>query len=306
MRELFSHRNKLKDVRTDLQIEEFDQYTKNELWDVIVVFLKSGNGRKHNKQIFQDNVVNFFEEFYSTIIQVPLDQMPQVYRKQYTGELSSDFTDDYLNILDDRIYNKLRTFFFDKATYNEILDIIEILVYAFDNLDKHKIHVFNTFNKLFQDLKVGYRIHDDGKIYPAHTEEEYNAINEAMKKTTHIQKATQFLYDRKKKPDYKNSIKESISAVEQVCQEITGDKKATLGQCLKAIDNNTLHPALKQAFSKLYGYTSDQGGIRHAEGVGAGSSVEFEDAEFMLVACSAFVNYLQAKQGKAKSETTKS
>jgi len=44
----------------------------------------------------------------------------------------------------------------------------------------------------------------------------------------------------------------------------------------------------------LYGYTSDSGGIRHAlsdEDV----TPTFEDAKFMLVSCSAFINYLKAK-----------
>jgi len=61
------------------------------------------------------------------------------------------------------------------------------------------------------------------------------------------------------------------------------------------------------AFDKLYGYTSDADGIRHAllEEV----TLDFDDAKFMLVACSAFVNYIRAKvpgAGGLTSETDSS
>jgi hypothetical protein len=101
------------------------------------------------------------------------------------------------------------------------------------------------------------------------------------------------LADRKA-PDYRNSIKESISAVESLCNLITEDNKATLGKALKKLDDKVaLHRCLKNAFDSLYGYTSDADGIRHA--LLEESNLEFEDAKFMLVACSAFINYLKAK-----------
>ena len=113
-----------------------------------------------------------------------------------------------------------------------------------------------------------------------------------------MKKAVVILADRDNK-DYKNCIKESICAVESMCQIITKNDKATLGQALKSLKDSGLkiHPALEAAFSKLYGYTSDEGGIRHCEGMFE-SDVSFEEAKFMLVSCSAFVNYLIAESGK--------
>ena len=58
-----------------------------------------------------------------------------------------------------------------------------------------------------------------------------------------------------------------------------------------------IHEAMKKSFSSLYGYTSDEGGIRHCEGMFE-SNVTFEEAKFMVVSCSAFVNYLIAEYGK--------
>ena len=61
-----------------------------------------------------------------------------------------------------------------------------------------------------------------------------------------------------------------------------------------------MHPALNKAFSTLYGYTSNAKGIRHA--LLEESTLDFEDAKFMLVACSAFINYLKVKASKAGIE----
>ena len=62
----------------------------------------------------------------------------------------------------------------------------------------------------------------------------------------------------------------------------------------------TLHPALKRSFDSLYGYTSDAGGIRHA--MSGEPAITSDDARFMLVSCSAFVNYLISKASNAGVE----
>lgn len=101
------------------------------------------------------------------------------------------------------------------------------------------------------------------------------------------------LYDRDN-PDFENSIKEAITAVEAICQIITNNK-ATLSAALKQLSKNgvNIHPALQSAFEKLYAFTSDAGGIRHADGLRS-TKATFEEAKYMLVTCSAFVNYLIA------------
>lgn len=83
------------------------------------------------------------------------------------------------------------------------------------------------------------------------------------------------------------------------CCHIVGEKSATLGSALKVIEKNkdiVLHRSLKLAFEKLYGYTSDAEGIRH--GLLDEPTLKGEDAKFMLVACSAFINCLIVKSNK--------
>lgn len=191
----------------------------------------------------------------------------------------------------------------ERATFNEVLDLVEYVCGWLDSsIEKHKGFIFPIFNQLFEKEYVGYRF-VNGRIVAISDKMEISAIEEACGNSVEgcrvqLQKALDFLADRENK-DYKNSIKESISAVESICQVIVNNENATLGQTLKQLENKGLaiHPSLKQAFLKMYGYTSDQGGIRHAEGMFE-SNVTFEEAKFMLVSCSAFINYLIAEMGK--------
>jgi hypothetical protein len=98
------------------------------------------------------------------------------------------------------------------------------------------------------------------------------------------------LFSDRKSPDFRNSIKESISAVETLVKIATESDKGTLGELIKKLG---VHGALEKAFSNLYGYTSDEGGIRHS--LMDEPNPAFDDAKFMLVVCSAFVNFVQSK-----------
>ena len=66
------------------------------------------------------------------------------------------------------------------------------------------------------------------------------------------------------------------------------------------IKNLQIHNAMEKAFLALYGYTSDENGIRHG-GIDF-TSVPSEDAKYMLVSCSAFVNYLMEKWSKVDAK----
>ena len=66
---------------------------------------------------------------------------------------------------------------------------------------------------------------------------------------------------------------------------------ATLGDALKQLSKaHSVHPALKAGLLNLYGYTNDSGGIRHA--MTDGDEPTFAEAKFMVITCSAFVNYI--------------
>ena len=90
-------------------------------------------------------------------------------------------------------------------------------------------------------------------------------------------------------------LRESIHAVESVARKLDPDS-TTLGPALNALaKRGTIHPALRDGFSKLYGFTSDQEGVRHALLEGASPEVDEADALYMFGACAAFVSYLIRK-----------
>ena len=65
--------------------------------------------------------------------------------------------------------------------------------------------------------------------------------------------------------DWAGSVRESIHAVESVARQLDPQASRNLKRALQSLDKRkALHPALKEAFNKLYGYTSDEQGVRHA------------------------------------------
>lgn len=189
-------------------------------------------------------------------------------------------------------------------SWYEIYDFVEIHLSFLPDDERSKR--IKQYNNLFEQEKSGYRI-VAGEVAPITNEMEIHAIEEAaatpyQSVNQHIKKALA-LYADLKSPDYENSVKESISAVEAICCIITGmtGAQATLGAALKKLKDSGvhIHGAMERAFLALYGYTSDENGIRHG-GIDF-TSVPGEDAKYMLVSCSAFVNYLIEKWGKVGS-----
>lgn len=213
------------------------------------------------------------------------------------------------NFRDGRTYHIVATSFIEdeKNPWYRKLDLVELTVkylYAMDRRHDSRMYVFNSFvkqlNYEFKRLNFAYRVVNT-EIVEITSEEELAAIETSMDASpsnirTHLNKALE-LYAQRPIGDYRNSIKESISAVEAYCREITGQK--TLGDALNKLkDNGLIIPSiLKIAFEKLYAYTNQPDtGIRHAlmdeDGIYTPSS---EEALFMLVSCSSFINYLNQK-----------
>lgn len=161
-------------------------------------------------------------------------------------------------------------------------------------VDKFVLDINNSFTR----LNYAYRVVDE-RIVQITDEQEIVAIVDAMKVSdsikTHMSDALKHLSTRPN-PDYRNSIKESISAVEAICRKIT--EEDTLGKALNKLEKNgmTIPTMLKSAFVKLYAYTNDEStGIRHAL-MDDSDTPGFDEAKFMVVSCSAFINYLQGKR----------
>ena len=108
----------------------------------------------------------------------------------------------------------------------------------------------------------------------------------------HLRKASECINEG----DWAGSVRESINAVESVARQLDPEAAQTLGPALKSIERRgALHPTLKKAFEKLYGYTNNEQGIRHAYLSQMDARVGQDEAVFMLGACASFASYLWRK-----------
>ncbi len=190
---------------------------------------------------------------------------------------------------------RLRDYLIDAEWY-ETYDFIERYIASFPNAPRRR-ELEKELNTVLEEEKSGYRM-VKGLITPITNPAELNEIRKSLSTqflsvNKHLEKALK-LYSNRKNPDYENSIKESISAVEAICCIING-KDATLNKAIDKLRDKGvhIHPAMEKAFIALYGYTSDESGIRHG-GVDF-KNAPAEDAKYMLISCSAFVNYLIEK-----------
>jgi len=258
-------------VRAQLQIESMDNELRVALWNIIYKQFfekKSGLGDDYER------IIKYQEKIWADFFNQPINNMRRDI--QY-------------------VTNFIQTFFL-RTDWFRVYDFIEFICKEMLPDDSH---VIKALNHILEKEMSAYRI-IKGEIVRITDATELDEIEGAIDQTetsvysgvnTHLKSALEKLSDRKN-PDYRNSIKESISAVEGMVRIITEDEKATLGDALKKITG--IHPALNEGFNKLYGYTSDKKGIRHAL-TERNSSVDFAEAKFMMVACSAFVNYLIMK-----------
>lgn len=258
----------------EIQMNDIDNELKNSLWNQVVKFVTNKNVNHHPKG---------FSEF-----------------------ITEHFLKNKLDDAPENIESELKAWFF-KAKYNEIYDLLEFIA----NIDFDDYEINFYFEK--EEFIKGCNFHLKKEcsayrfintiIAPIINEVEIisieSSINDTIKFTvfegvnTHLNRALELLSDREK-PDYRNSIKESISAVETIATAISGNKKDSLQGALDKIKNKIgIHQALVQGFKSLYGYTSDADGIRHK--IMDKPNCDQDDAIYMLIQCSCFVNYLISK-----------
>lgn len=266
----FSDRYGYTNVRDTIQIDSVDDALKNTLWSILSLHI-------------WDKVLSHYGLSGNHEVQLLCQRLWFSYYKLPLDTLGDDWW---------KIHTYLRKYFFE-CRWFEIYNFLEFVA---DNFPFDVEKFIAACNHALKREMSAYRF-VDGKITGITAEEEIaeieNAIESGTKPVqTHLRRALELLSDRKN-PDYRNSIKESISAIESLVQDVLG-QRGTLGKLIKKMESEIgMHPALAKAFDNLYGYTSDEEGIRHA--ILESASVDFEDAKFILVACSAFANFVTAK-----------
>jgi hypothetical protein len=273
---LFSQRKGFKPIRETVQFETMDESLRNATWNCFhnqIIHKPGFLDHRSGHITYSYGEINMFAEiFWADFLKQAVDACPQ-------GQ--------------DKIYDELRRMFFRFHWY-EVYDFVEFIVSRVNNTGDFEFAV----NRALESEMAAYRL-VRGKIIEITNTTELNAIDTALAQSDfpgasqHLKRALELVSD-KQNPDARNSIKESISAVESAAKEITKLPKATLEDAIKMLEKSgELHGCLKAGFSKLYAYTSDKGGIRHA--MLDEPNLTKSDALFFLVTCSAFINYLKSK-----------
>ena len=274
----FSARNGISTSK-EMQIESMDEPLRNGLWNAFVSIIKARTGYV----LLRDIWIDFFKQ--------PIDRLPTSHNKR-----RDMFRDGFFG-----------------SEWNEVYDLIEfVCTHDMSNLRRNKLesHVLDMLlsdyidaskfviecNRVLERETSAWRV-VNGIVTRITSSAEIDSVENATSShintvNLHLAQAMRHLYDRRS-PDYRNSIKESISAVEAICARITEQNAPVLSKALAQIEkdgNVSLPPTLKSALEKLYAYTSSESGIRHARI--RDSEVTPDLAQFFFVICSAFVNYL--------------
>lgn len=278
----FSQRHGYSPLEGSFQRESIDQELRTKLWNILKIAIWDGydpHSYDHQTKERSAEINYLVQRLWFHFLNRDMDTL-------------SEFKRDYG---EGGAYGVLKKFFFE-AKWFEVYDLLEAI--ATDSSDLLSEKTRDWINRELERHNSAYRFVGD-QISEITNETEIAAIEDGMADADaptkqHLGAALRMLSDREA-PDYRNSVKESISAVEAACRRVTRLPSATLGDALKKVAN--VHPAFSKAFSALYGYTSDASGIRHA--LTDEATVTYADAKFMLVACSAFVSFIKTSANDA-------
>jgi len=280
---LFSERHNLNPKKI-VQLENVDTESRVSIWNVFFT---------HYQLDGTSETLELYSTIWSDFIKKTLSTKPN----QYDAILPA-IQNEFLGVtgLPGSAY---------KWPWWKVYDFLEFVSEADKNL-KRVTKFQDQCNKVMERERLGYRFVDN-IIVPITSKEQITEIETAISHSTkevqtHLEQALILLSNREY-PDFRNSIKESISAVEAQCKIICEEQTPTLTKSLEIIQRRgvvKIHSNLNEAFQKIYSWTNDDEGIRHA--LKDEPTVDLEDAQFMLIVCSAFINYLQVKKLKSDSK----
>ena len=225
-------------VRDVIQLESMDAPLRNGLWNLLKIFVWDQPLPLHGTTLCS------LRDDRNEAIKTLCVSLWTDYFKQPLDELS-----DYW----DEVLKQLRAHFVD-GSWHTVYKFIEFVA---NNYSDHyfKKEFTAECNRILEREMAGYRF-VNGLVTPITDTQELAAIEEAMETTPgpvgqHLRHALELLSDRTE-PDYRNSIKESISAVESLVAKTASADNSTFGQLLNRLQNERgLHPALKAAFGSL-------------------------------------------------------
>ena len=247
-------------------------------------------------------------EIKESSVDIPESAFPIFDPERDIGSIIESYEYDILGRFHDEISSywpdEALTFFKEaicEGNYHEVLTLLEYVL-------RHEYcseHLCNKLIDAFDETSVAYYVEQIGgfpTIMPRISLEAGEATRQAIEAiqlaglggaSTHLSEAAKHINNQQ----YSDSIVDSVHAVESVARLVSPKKANTLRPALDSLENAGVikHRVLKNAFSKLYDYTSDEQGIRHALLDKNSPEVGLDEAMFMFGACASFAAYLVSK-----------
>lgn len=275
----FSQAQGYEELPAPLKLEELNQEARTKIWNYLYIAVSESldtTAHRIVKEPWLPILAYLHVEFFS----LPLDEFSSWHR-------------DFINKYKEPVCGLY------PLPFNKIFDLLQHIMRHPECPPSFIDDVAETFKQ----CRLAYIVRKEPPvtIFPATTKTEGEAILEALRQLhenefhgaeTHLRNASDFI----NQGNHANSIRESIHAVESVARKLDPKASNSLDKALKALeDGNPVHPALKEALLKLYGYTSNEEGIRHSLIDEGQANVGMDEAIFMLGACASFSSYLLRK-----------
>ena len=279
----FSVRQGIIEPRIVLQREGMDQRLWSRLW--------SAMGRcfwNHFNQFVDshDDFTNFvLYKIQDEFLGKPTDEIDDSVRR-FIEQLKGQFTPQNWNE------------FYDLAQFLADLSKISNAGQPFSRVRRHAEVFITSANEVLEAEKSAYRF-VGGELVEIIEDVEIEEIEDVLSQNDRYAGAKQHirtalsLFGNRDNPDYRNSIKEAVSAVESAFNTINGEKSNSLSSAITKSEGKgfDIPPALKEGIKKIYGWRSDEDGVRHALFEDK-SRVGDAEARLMIVICSSLVNFL--------------
>lgn len=268
----FEQREGLVPLPKQLAVGEIDQAVKAGLWFVVSGFIDENSSGDGWGQYFADDYLRDIAKRHLVTVQ-----------HRYIDDFDPESKE---------IKKNWKRYFHIEATYGETFGFTEWLVRA----DQGRTSLAPSVERVLEGTRCAYRLIDGYTIAPIASEEEAAAYKTALATLQtadqpgarkHLLDAASYLSQGK----FAESVRESVHAIEGLLRNLTGSSKFSKAIAQIAAQRQ-LHESFKLALNNLYGYSSDEQGIRHPLLDKGDANVSEQDALFMLGVCSSFVTYL--------------
>ena len=275
----FSQAEGYEEIPEPLKLEELSSTARTQIWNLLYVDLDESS--KSSPVYYKKYIAGYWAKILKNV------------HCSFDNLAVDDWQTDF-----EAHRTKIRRHI-ESDPFNRVFDRLQFII-----RDKScSLQFIRGLKRVFEQCSLAYTIDENRPptIFAVATPEEGTALIESLQtlrkaglegSSSHLRNAAQNINQR----DWAGGVRESIHAVESVARKIDPKASRTLTPALKSIESQgALHSSLKEAFIKLYWYTSDQKGIRHALLDSPQAKVGAEEAVFMLGACASFASYLWRK-----------